>query len=85
MYNVKFSPKAEKELKKLDNVYRKRLLNKLVLLKENPRSGPNIKSMQGTTNRYRYRMGDIRAIYDIIDDELVVLIVKVGWRGDIYD
>ena len=48
--------------KKIDLVMRRQVLEKMKYLKNNPRSGPNIKTMQGFSNRYRYRIGDFRVI-----------------------
>ncbi len=49
-----------------------------------PRNGPNIKTMQGFSNRYRYRLGDFRVVYEVIDLELVVWVIEADWRGNIY-
>lgn len=84
MYVVRFSKKAEKALKKIDHVMRRRVLEKMESLTLHPRSGPNIKTMQGFQNRYRYRIGDFRIVYEVIDDELVIWVLDADWRGNIY-
>lgn len=84
MYTVRFSKKAEKYLKKIDPVMKRRVLQKIGNITTNPRIGPNIKSMQGFHNRYRYRIGDFRVVYEIIDSELVVWVLEADWRGNIY-
>lgn len=84
MYTVRFSKKAEKAIKKIDPVMRQRVLSKLKYLEASPRTGPNIKTMQGYSNRYRYRLGDFRIVYEVIDQDLVVWILETGWRGEIY-
>ena len=84
MYTVRFSKKAEKSLKKVGHVMRRRVLQKLGRLTENPRNGPNIKTMQGFHNRFRYRVGDFRIIYEVIDSDLVVWVLETDWRGNIY-
>jgi mRNA interferase RelE/StbE len=84
MYTVRFSKKAEKALKKVDHVMRRRVLQKMENLTVNPRSGPNIKTMQGFHDRFRYRIGDFRVVYEVIDSELVVWVLEADWRGNIY-
>ena len=44
---------------------------------------PNVRKLQGRDG-YRLRVGDWRAIYEIHDDELVVLVLRVGPRGQVY-
>lgn len=84
MYTIRFSKKAEKAFKKIDPVMKGRVFKKLNNLKENPRNGPNIKTMQGFVNRYRYRVGDFRVVYEVIDKDVVVWILDADWRGNIY-
>lgn len=84
MYTVRFSKKAEKALKKIDPVMRRRVLEKMQYLENSPRTGPNIKTMQGFSNRYRYRIGDFRVVYEVIDKELIVWVLETDWRGNIY-
>ena len=84
MYTVRFSKKAEKRLKKIDPAMRRRVLEKMKNLEINPRNGPNIKTMVGFVNRYRYRIGDFRVVYEIIDRDLVVWVIEADWRGNIY-
>lgn len=84
MYTVRFSKKAEKALRKIDSVMRRRVLEKMQYLENNPRSGPNIKTMQGFSNRYRYRIGDFRVVYEVIDKVLIVWVLETDWRGNIY-
>ncbi len=84
MYTVRFSKNAEKSLKKIDPVMKRRVLEKMKYLETSPRTGPNIKTMQGFSNRYRYRLGDFRVVYEVIDQELVVWVIEADWRGNIY-
>jgi len=44
----------------------------------------NIKVLQGYENFYRLRVGDYRVIYRIDDNELIIIVLKIGSRGDIY-
>ncbi len=84
MYTVRFSKKAEKTLKNIDPVMKRRVMEKMKYLIINQCNGPNIKTMQGYVNRYRYRIGDFRVVYEVIEEELVVWILENDWRGNIY-
>ena len=83
-YFIKYRPVALRQLEKLDTKIQARLKPKIKRLSENPRPHSHIK-LKGFENRYRIRVGDYRVIYEIHDDMLLVLIVKVGPRRDIYD
>ncbi|MCF6299402.1 MAG: type II toxin-antitoxin system RelE/ParE family toxin [Thiomicrorhabdus sp.] len=65
MYTVRFSKKAEKALKNIDPVMKRRVLSKVDDLTKKPRNDPNIKTMKGFKNRYRYRVGDFRVVYEL--------------------
>jgi mRNA interferase RelE/StbE len=83
-YRVDVRPDAEKFLRKLRD---KKLLARLVAamraLAENPRPS-GCKKMQGDENLWRIRVGDHRIVYEIHDKILVVLVVSVGNRRDVY-
>lgn len=84
-YKVKFSSEAEKAIKKLDQPTAKRIITALDQLSEDPHYGPNIKKMKGKEDKiYRLRVGNYRIIYEIVDNELIVFVVRIGPRGDIY-
>jgi mRNA interferase RelE/StbE len=86
MYKVQFSEDAQKAIKRLDTVSQRRVVEKMKYLEKlpNPRCGPNIKTMQGFVGRYRFRIGSLRVIYEIYDKELIILVIDVGERGNIY-
>ncbi len=84
-YEIKFLKDAYKYLQKQDKVTRNRILDHLQILSQDPRHPElDIKRMQGTENQFRLRVGSYRIIYTVIDNELIVIVVKVGARGDIY-
>lgn len=84
-YKVLFSNDAEKALLKLDIVVAKRIINALELLSSNPFESPNTKKMKGKEgNYYRLRVGNYRIIYEIKNEQLMIYIVRLGPRGDIY-
>jgi mRNA interferase RelE/StbE len=52
-------------------------------LRENPRP-TTVKKLAAEENLYRIRVGDYRVVYQIRDKELIVLVVKIGHRREIY-
>lgn len=84
-YEIELSTEATKYLRKLDKPTRIRILNHLNLLAENPRHAElDIKKLQGKKNLYRLRVGTCRILYSIKEDLLVVYVVTIGSRGDVY-
>jgi mRNA interferase RelE/StbE len=84
MYRLVFTKKAEKFLRRLPRNEAKRIRKKLVLLANDPyAANNNVTAMQNRPG-YRLRIGDWRVIYTIQDEELIILVLKVGSRGDIY-
>lgn len=85
-YSVEYAPKAVKELKKLDKQTRALIIGwieKNLVNCENPRQhGKGLTSNR--KGQWRYRIGDYRVIADIQDEKVVVLVVAVGHRSDIY-
>ena len=81
-WTVQFETVAKKQLQSLDMDLRRRIMSKLDKLKANPRGAGAIK-MSGQSS-WRIRIGDYRVIYDIHDDVLAVLVIKIGHRREIY-
>lgn len=84
---VDLDKRAEKELAKLDRPDAQRILNflyKRVAKRADPRSTG--KPLQGTQvgELWRYRVGDYRLICEIQNEALVVLVLRVGHRRDVY-
>lgn len=82
-YRVKISPAAARQLRKLDVSARQRIDGVIALLAENPRP-PSGRRLVGGEGAWRVRTGDYRVIYDIDDGVLVVLVIAVGHRREIY-
>ena len=80
---VIFRRDAEKKLKELDKELRRRILKKLVNLKENPFKVESTK-LKGFNNVYRIRVGDVRVIYEIVFEERIIFILKIDFRGRVY-
>jgi len=81
-YFLNFSKQAFKELEKISEPHYSRIKKAIYDLADNPRPH-GYKKLQGIDG-YRIRVGDYRIIYDIFDNELVVEIITLGNRKDIY-
>jgi mRNA interferase RelE/StbE len=76
-------PKPRKALEKLDQRSQTRIFSAMKLLTANPRPSKAIQ-MVGFENFWRIRVGDFRVIYTVRDQELVILVVSIGHRRDVY-
>jgi mRNA interferase RelE/StbE len=77
------SKKAIKQFKALPKLVRERARAKIDSLATNPR--PNeCKALKGAKGLFRVRVGDYRVIYSIADKELLILVVEIGNRREIY-
>jgi len=82
-YSVNFKKHALKELAKINEPFYSQIKQAIYTLADNPRP-PGCKKLKGRDG-YRIRVGNYRIIYDIYDSELVVDIIALGHRKDIYD
>lgn len=82
-YELRITPAARKEIDRLPRQARERVEVAIVSLADNPRPRGS-KKMQGLKDTYRIRVGDYRVIYQVQDDDLLILVVAVGARKDIY-
>lgn len=83
-YTVTIAPAAERQLRKFDPQVRRRVQAVIELLSANPRP-PKAIQLVGGAGEWRVRTGDYRVIYEIHDDQLIVLVLRVGHRRDIYE
>ena len=82
-YKILFVSRAERSFKRLSADVQDRIISEISSLSENPRPVGAVK-LTGSDNLYRVRVGDYRVIYAVEDDFLVVLVVELGHRRDIY-
>jgi len=83
-YRVLIKPSARKELLAVPTKKdRQRLVRRIELLGEEPRPA-GCQKLTGGGDRYRVRQGQYRIVYEIRDKELIVLLVKLGHRRDVY-
>ena len=83
MYKVDIGPKAGKYIRKQDAPIQQQIIRKLRELEQDPRP-TGCKRLQGKKDLYRIRSGDYRIIYTIKDNQLLVLVVQIGHRRDVY-
>jgi len=82
-YKLFIKPSAVKEIEAIPGKkLRQQIIQRIGQLAENPRP-PGCQKLSGY-DRYRIRQGSYRIVYGIEDDELVVYIVKVGHRKEVY-
>jgi mRNA interferase RelE/StbE len=82
-YGLEFTSSALRELHALDSQIQARVLPKIVGLQSNPFPSGS-KKLQGMPGHFRIRAGDYRIVYRINGDRLVIVIVRVGHRREIY-
>jgi len=81
-YKIYFKRSAVKDLDGISKRDLQRIINRIDLLKEDPRP-PGCEKLSGQ-ERYRVRQGNYRIVYSIQDDMLTVWVVKIGHRRDVY-
>ena len=85
MYEAILHKDAIKFYKSADTNLRKRINSAIEVIVQNPRYHTHIKKLQGDlSNMYRYRLGDIRILYEIHEDIKVVRIKIIEQRGSAY-
>ena len=82
-YQVRITRTAQKQLDKIPSQIATGLFDLILSLATNPRP-PGCKKLKGRGG-FRIRKGDFRIIYDVIDKLLIVEVIAVGDRKDIYD
>lgn len=81
-YSVKVKASAAKALARIAQPHRLRLITAIDSLKDNPHQGTLLKG--DLSGLRRIRVGDYRVIYEVNEGELVVLVVTVGHRREVY-
>jgi len=82
-YSVGLRASAEKQLAALDKPVRERVAAAIDALAETPRPSGAI-AMQGAAGLLRIRVGSYRVVYAVSDHELIVLVIDIGHRREIY-
>lgn len=82
-YEVRLARRAERSLASLQRGEQQRIRAALDLLADNPRP-PNCVAMQGEDSVYRVRVGDYRIVYEVLDTVLLIHVVRIGHRREVY-
>jgi len=83
LYTVEFTTAAAREVRKLDPHIRRRILSAITALQTDPRPA-GVKKLSGYDDAWRIRIGDYRALYEIVDDTVLVTVFRVAHRRDVY-
>ncbi|GAB2937582.1 type II toxin-antitoxin system RelE family toxin [Streptomyces heilongjiangensis] len=84
-YAFRFTTAAQRQLRAVTRPDAMRILAALTALGEDPyRQDVDVKKLTGPSGLYRLRVGSYRVAYQVNDGELLVLVVKVGDRRDVY-
>jgi len=82
-YQLTFKRKAIKALQRISEPYYSNIMVAIDNLRDNPRPH-GYKKLRGI-NAYRIRVGSYRVVYNVIDDKLVITILSIGHRKDVYE
>jgi mRNA interferase RelE/StbE len=83
MYSIEFDKSVKKTLSKLPNEVVKKILDAITELADDARPY-GCKKLQGSGDFYRIKIGNYRVIYEISDGELLILVVEIGHRKEVY-
>lgn len=84
-YRVEFVKSAKREFEDLPRRLQEKILEALAFLAANPFSDLlRIKKLRGAAALYRIRVGDYRIVYEIQRDRLIVMVIKIGHRSEVY-
>jgi len=83
-WQILFKPRPRRDLAKLPRAIAERIARAIDALSIQPRP-PGCVKMEGPDGFWRIRVGDYRIIYQIHDDHLIVLVVRIGHRRDVYE
>lgn len=84
MYKIEYKTSIKKDLKNIDKRAAKHILSEIESLKTGIDDRPNIIKLKGNNPYYRMRVGDYRVVFEIKDDVLVIVVIKIGHRKEIY-
>jgi mRNA interferase RelE/StbE len=86
LFNIAIAKQAQKSSKKLPEHFKRRLIELLLILRENPVPAEyyDVKKLKGLTDTYRIRLGDFRIVYEIVWNKAAVNVLYIGTRENAY-
>jgi mRNA interferase RelE/StbE len=82
-YRIEWKRSALRELRQISNEVIPRIIHSVEQLSSDP-FPTGVRKIAGAEHTYRIRIGDYRVIYSVIEDHLLIEIVRVGHRKDVY-
>ena len=82
-YKIEWRPSTKKDLKAISKAEVQRIINAVQSLSDQPRP-PGSTKLSGSDLTYRIRVGNYRVVYEIHDEIILIEVVKVGHRKDVY-
>lgn len=84
-YSVELTKSAVKEFKKLQKPIKEKVVEAFQFLSQNPYSELlRVKKLKGADSLYRIHIGDYRVVYEVNNNKLKILVIKIGHRKDVY-
>ena len=83
MYKITFSKDADKTLRRMPRNLSLKIVQKIKQLADNPQTMPNVKKLTDHPG-FRLRVGDWRIVYTVNDNELLIHVIKIKPRGEVY-
>lgn len=85
MYSIVFSRDARKFIGKQAPKTQQRIRDALLQLAEDPFANRQVKRLKGAQDILRLRVGDFRIVFSVEEEQLMILVIAIGSRGDIYN
>ncbi|HQR77410.1 MAG TPA: type II toxin-antitoxin system RelE/ParE family toxin [Burkholderiaceae bacterium] len=82
-YELRFKASVAKDLRGIPNADVRRILSRIEALRDDPRA-PGCEKLSGAEELYRVRQGTYRIVYGIHDEQVVVEVIRVGHRRELY-
>ena len=84
MYQIEFKSSVKKDLKNIDKSKIRIILTEIEKLKSGIEDNEHIIKLKGNNPYYRFRISDYRVVFEKFEEKLIILVVKIGHRKDIY-